>query len=164
MIAGDRAGARKANAWALDSAAKLVSLDHTVTDWRTDCLLPARWMQIAINGGDDATAGEKIAAFGRDFTWNRTGKATEDERFAWIMVDVLDGIHWRSLGDRIRAQASFARAAARYPANGLTDARLLAVASYLNRSEKISGLPQIAPAMAGRVRYDVGALLGNQRG
>jgi tetratricopeptide (TPR) repeat protein len=164
MIAGDRAGARKANAWALDSAAKLVSLDHTVTDWRTDCLLPARWMQIAINGSDDATAGEKIAAFGRDFTWNRTGKATEDERFAWIMVDVLDGIHWRSLGDRIRAQASFARAAARYPANGLTDARLLAVASYLNRSEKISGLPQIAPAMAGRVRYDVGALLGNQRG
>jgi len=40
----------------------------------------------------------------------------------------------------------------------------LAVASYLNRSGNVSGLPQIAPAMAGRVRYDVGALLGNQRG
>lgn len=164
MMAGDRAGAREANAWALDSAARLVSLDRTVTDWRTDCLLPARWMQIALSGDDESATRREITAFARDFTWNRTGKATEDERFAWIMVDVLDGIQWRSLGDRVRAQASFARAAERFPATDLTDARLLAVASYLKRSEKISGLPQIAPAMAGRVRYDVGALLGNQRG
>jgi hypothetical protein len=50
------------------------------------------------------------------------------------------------------------------PTGAITDARLLAVAAYLNRFHQFSGLPAIAPAAASRVRYDVGALLGNAKG
>lgn len=166
IMAGDWQGARQANAWALDSASKLVALDRTVANWRTDCLLPARWMQIAISDGTRSLSASRslVANFESDFAWSKDGKASEDERFAWIMVDVLDGMHWRSAGEPARAQASFARAAGRLPSGGVTDARLLAVAAYLNRIQRISGLPQVAPAMAGRVRYDVGALLNGQRG
>ena len=166
MMSGDWAAARGANAWAVDNANRLVVRDQTVTDWRTDCLLPARWMQIAISreAGDPAAARAEIAGFGRDFAWSATGKATDDERFAWVMVDLMDGTDWRSAGDASKAQAGFARAASRLPANNLTDARLLAVAAWLNRFQRVSGLPPVAPAMAGRVRYDVGALLGNRKG
>jgi len=157
MVAGDRAGARGANAWALDSAAKLVASDRTVTDWRTDCLLPARWMQIALS--DKPAARQQIAAFDRDFR-NPSTKPTSEERFAWIAVDMLDGANWRAAGDPSKARVSFTRAASRLPAGTPTDARLLAVANYLKRSENISGLPATAPATAGPVRYDVGALLG----
>lgn len=162
MMAGDLTGARAANALALDSATALVALDRTVTDWRTDCLLPARWMQIALGDGG-AAARDRIAGFGRDFAWDGA-KATEEERFAWVMVDLLDGAHWRSNGDPSRARASFARAAGRLPDGAITDARLLAVAAYLRRFHGTSGLPAVAPAAAGRVRYDVGALLGNRKG
>jgi hypothetical protein len=77
------------------------------------------------------------------------------------MVDVLDGVRWRSAGENSKARESFARAASRLPTDHLNDPRLLAVASYLNRNQGIAGLPQVAPAMASRVRYDVGALLNS---
>jgi tetratricopeptide (TPR) repeat protein len=161
MMSGDRAGARELNASALDSAAKLVALDRTFADWRTDCLLPARWMQIALSDGP--VVRQRIAAFNRDFK-SPAAKPTEDERFAWIAVDLLDGVNWRAAGQQSKAQASFARAAERLPQGTPTDARLLAVATYLNRFEKISGLPVIAPATAGPVRYNLGALLDNRKG
>jgi hypothetical protein len=163
MMNGELAAARETNAWALDSAVKLVAADHTVADWRTDCLLPARWMQVALSKDFGATR-SLIAAFNRDFVWDTTGKVTADERFAWVMVDVLDGLYWRSVGNASNARSSFARAGSRASAANLSDARLLAVAAYLNRNQHISGLPQVAPAMASRVRYDVGALLNSQRG
>ena len=163
MMNGDLSAARETNAWALDSAVKLVAADHTVADWRTDCLLPARWMQVALSKDFGATR-SLIAAFNRDFVWDTTGKVTADERFAWVMVDVLDGLYWRSVGNASNARSSFARAGSRASAANLSDSRLLAVAAYLNRNQHISGLPQVAPAMASRVRYDVGALLNSQRG
>ena len=157
MMSGDRAGAREANAWALESATKLVASDRTVTDWRNDCLLPARWMQIALS--DRIATRQRIAAFDGDFK-GPSAKPTEEERFAWIAVDMLEGANWRALGDQSKARVSFTRAASRLPAGTPTDARLLAVATYLKHSEGISGLPAAAPATAGPVRYDVGALLG----
>ena len=163
MMNGELAAARETNAWALDSAVKLVAADHTVADWRTDCLLPARWMQVALSKDFGATR-SLIAAFNRDFVWDTKGKVTADERFAWVMVDVLDGLYWRSVGNASNARSSFARAGSRASTANLSDARLLAVAAYLNRNQHISGLPQVAPAMASRVRYDVGALLNSQRG
>ena len=163
MMNGDLSAARETNAWALDSAVKLVAADHTVADWRTDCLLPARWMQVALSKDFGATR-SLIAAFNRDFVWDTKGKVTADERFAWVMVDVLDGLYWRSVGNASNARSSFARAGSRASAANLSDSRLLAVAAYLNRNQHISGLPQVAPAMASRVRYDVGALLNSQRG
>ena len=164
MMTGNWPAARETNAWALGSAAKLVATDRTVADWRNDCLLPARWMQIALSGKDARTVRQLTAAFDQDFSWDSNGKATEDERFAWIMVDVLDGLHWRSIGDIARARDSFARAVGRFPSDKPTDARLLAVAGYLRRFQHTSGLPQVAPATAGRVQYDVGALLTTKGG
>jgi hypothetical protein len=161
MLSGDRAQARTTNEWALGQAARLVVADATVPEWRTDCLMPARWMQIALSNGPIAR--QQIAAFDRDFK-NPAAKPTEEERFAWIAVDMLDGANWRSAGEPSKAQASFVRAASRLPTGTPTDARLLAVANYLNRFEKISGLPAAAPATAGPVRYDVGALLGIRKG
>lgn len=164
MVRGDWAAAREVNAWSIDSANRLVALDRTVADWRTDCLLPARWMQIALSEKHGSAARQLITAFENDFAWNPKGSATGDERFAWVMVDLLDGLNWRSAGDPRKAKASFARAASRFSADNLTDARLLAVAAYLDRFQQVSGLPQVAPAVASRVRYDVGALLNSQRG
>lgn len=163
IIAREWAEARQANRWALDNATKLVRLDSTVTNWRTDCLLPARWMQIAISSGakDQPAVRQQIAQFDRNFSWDPAGKASEEERFAWVMVDVLEGVHWRSAGENSKARESFARAASRLPTDHLNDPRLLAVASYLNRNQGIAGLPQVAPATASRVRYDVGALLNS---
>jgi hypothetical protein len=118
-------------------------------------------MQIALS--DDTLVRQQIAAFDRDFK-NLAAKPTEEERFAWIAVDLLNGVNWRAAGQQAKAQASFTRAADRLPAGTPTDARLLAVATYLNRFEKIPGLPANAPATASSVRYNLGALLGNRKG
>jgi len=160
LISGNRPEARAANVWALDNAKKLVASDRTVTDWRTDGLLPARWLQIALS--DPAVARGQIAAFNSDFRSPGT-KPTEEERFAWVAVDMLDGSNWRSVGNQSKAQLSFARASSRLPTGTPTDARLLAAAKYLSRFEKVSGLPAAAPATASPVRYDVGALLGTRK-
>lgn len=166
MMSGDWANAWTANQWALDNAQRLVAADHTVAEWRTDCLLPARWMQIAIRNVEDAQASTRdlIDSFKREFIWDAQSKSA-DERFAWIMVEVLDGMERRMSGDEVAARASLRRAALSLPENGgLLDARLLGAARYLQRSAKVSGLPVTAPALAGRVRYNVGALLPANRG
>jgi hypothetical protein len=166
MMSGDWEGARQANALALGNARKLVAIDGKVPEWRTDCLLPARWMEIAISvaGGDRASARAQIGKFRQDFTWNERTKSA-DERFAWIIVDTLDGIDHRAGGKEAAAGASFQRAALYLPRDvNLMDARLLGAASYLQRASSITGLPASAPAAAGRVKYDVGALLPAQGG
>jgi len=166
MITGDWAAARVVNAPTLGRAFNLVATDRTVTEWRSDCLLPARWMEIAIRvaDGDRATARNLISKFRQDFTWNE-GTKSADERFAWVMIETFDGLESRAGGNEAAARASFQRAALYLPKNGgLMDARLLGAARYLKGATGISGLPAIAPATASRVRYDVGALLNSPRG
>jgi hypothetical protein len=166
MMTGDWAGARHANSFALANARKLVAIDQRVPEWRTDCLLPARWMEIAIRvaDGQRASARDLIARFRKDFRWNDATRSA-DERFAWVMVETLDGIARRASGDRAGAGASFQRAALYLPkTDGLMDARLLGAARYLQRTAKVTGLPASAPAMAGRVQYNVGALLSTRGG
>lgn len=166
MMTGDWAGAEDANSLALANARKLVATDRTVAEWKTDCLLPARWMEIAIRvaDGQSSAARDLITQFRRDFRWNEATKSA-DERFAWVMVETLDGIGRRAAGDEPGARASFQRAALHLPkSDGLMDARLLGAARYLQRTAKITGLPASAPAMAGRVQYNVGALLSSSGG
>jgi len=166
MMTGDWVGARHANLLALANAQKLVAVDRTVPEWRTDCLLPARWMEIAISvaDGQRIVARELIERFRRDFHWDDTTKSA-DERFAWVMVDTLDGIARRASGDQAGARASFQRAALYLPrSDRLMDARLLGAARYLQRTTRVTGLPASAPAMAGRVQYNVGALLSSSGG
>lgn len=81
------------------------------------------------------------------------------------MVETLDGIGRRAAGDEAGARANFQRAAFYLPKNGgLMDARLFGAARYLQRTTRVTGLPASAPAMAGRVQYNVGALLSSPRG
>ena len=81
------------------------------------------------------------------------------------MVETLDGIGRRAAGDRTGARASFQRAALYLPRkDGLFDARLLGAARYLQKTTTVTGLPASAPAMAGRVQYNVGALLSTRGG
>jgi hypothetical protein len=166
MMTGDWAGAGQANSLALANAQRLVAVDHTVPEWRTDCLLPARWMEIAISVADGHRTAARglIARFRQDFSWNDATKSA-DERFAWVMVETLDGIGRRAAGDEAGARANFQRAAFYLPKNGgLMDARLFGAARYLQRTTRVTGLPASAPAMAGRVQYNVGALLSSPRG
>jgi hypothetical protein len=166
MMTGDWAGAQHANSLALTNARKLVAVDQTVPEWRTDCLLPARWMEIAIRvaAGQRAAASGLIATFRQDFRWNDATRSA-DERFAWVMVETLDGIVRRASGDPVSANASFQRAVLYLPkSNGLMDARLVGAARYLQKTTRVTGLPASAPAMAGRVQYNVGALLSSSGG
>ena len=165
MIAGDWPGARQANVLALKNAQRLVAIDRTVPEWRTDCLIPARWMEIAIAVADKrAGARDLVERFRKDFTWNAASKSA-DERFAWIMVETLEGVERRSRGDEAGARVSFQRAALYLPQEpSLMDARLLGVAKYLRRTSTVTGQPASAPAMAGPVQYNVGALLPAKRG
>jgi hypothetical protein len=69
------------------------------------------------------------------------------------------------LGTKDGARASFQRAALFLPkGNGIMDARLLGAARYLQQTTRVTGLPASAPAMAGRVQYNVGALLSSPGG
>jgi hypothetical protein len=166
MMMDDWTGAQHANSLALTNARKLVSVDKTVPEWRTDCLLPARWMEIAIRvaAGQRAAASGLIATFRQDFRWNDATRSA-DERFAWVMVETLDGIVRRASGDPVSANASFQRAVLYLPkSNGLMDARLVGAARYLQKTTRVTGLPASAPAMAGRVQYNVGALLSSSGG
>jgi tetratricopeptide (TPR) repeat protein len=155
MISSDWAGARKSNLLALDQARQLVAKDAGVTEWRSDCLMPARWMEIAIAGAarDHALARQKIAEFERDFPVG-DGPKTDEERFAWIMAYALEGSNWRSLGETARSKASFAQAAALVPATGVTDLRLAAAGDYLRRS---SGRLVLSSGQ-GATRYNLGLL------
>jgi len=161
MMAGDWSAAREANALALENAQRLVATDGSVLEWRTDCLLPARWMEIAVAvaAGRREAAQGLIARFRKDFTWNG-GTKSADERFAWIMIDMLDGMELRAAGNEPAARARLQQAAQYLPAEPrLMDARLMGAAKYLQRTTRETGLPASAPADAGRVRYDVGAFL-----
>ena len=155
MMAGDWSAAREANALALENARRLVATDGAVLEWRTDCLLPARWMEIAVAvaAGRREAAQGLIARFRKDFTWNG-GTKSADERFAWIMIDMLDGMELRAAGNEPAARARLQQAAQYLPAEPrLMDARLMGAAKYLQRTTRETGLPASAPADAGRNAY-----------
>ncbi len=137
MMSSDWAEAGKSNALALDQARQLAAKDASVPEWRTDCLMPARWMEIAIaeHAKDHARARQMIAQFESDFPAGK-GPPTDEERFARIMAYALSGANWRALGDSIRSKANYARAAALVPATGVTDLRLAAAGDYLRPSSK----------------------------
>jgi tetratricopeptide (TPR) repeat protein len=161
MISADWAGAKNSNVMALDHARRLVTQDGSVTEWRTGCLMPARWMEIAIAEAsrDHAAARQKIAEFEHDFTVGE-GPETDEERFAWIMVYALSGSNWKALGDNARSKASFARAAAMVPATGVTDLRLAAAGDYLRRS---SGKLALTSGQGEASGYNLGVLFTSAR-
>jgi tetratricopeptide (TPR) repeat protein len=135
MISGDWRGAREENARAVDRAGKLASTSRSIVNWRSECLIPARWMQIAIErtlGGESAVRDE-LAAFARDFPEPAVIK-DDDERFARAAVLLVSGLGHRSRGETALARADFDHAARLLPTPGTpVDARMAALESTVYR-------------------------------
>ncbi|MBO9518207.1 MAG: toll/interleukin-1 receptor domain-containing protein [Porphyrobacter sp.] len=142
MMLADWPDAGKTNQWALQQARQLVSTDASVMEWRADCLMPARWREIAIVQalGDRAAAREKITAFQRDFRVN-TNPQSDEERLARVMVHLLSGANWSASGNKALASADFARARDLIASTRITDSRMIAAASYLKDKSGLSALP-----------------------
>ena len=155
MRAGDWRLAEVNNAWALEHARSLVATDPSVTRWRADCLMPARWLEIAIDqrlhGAAAARAG--IARFNRDYPGSGD-PTSEDERFARVMVRALAGLNWRILGDRARSQGSFQQAMRLLPEGDTAmRARMAAVSGLVGEGSMSTA--------AARAEPDGGAEQGN---
>ena len=147
MLVQDWDGAAKVNKWALASAAALLQADAGVTAWRSDCLLPARWMQsaIAVAQGRHADAARQLSAFKQEFATDGAGKSDE-ARFGWLVAHLLSIGNARALGDAARMQrdeqvARTFLAAAQTP----LDARFGAAADWLAAASPGQG-PQPAPS------------------
>ncbi len=113
MLAGDWERAREVNARALAGAAELVEGDASVAAWRTDCLLPARWMQAAIlmaRGEHDAAA-SRLARFVADFQADADAKSP-DARFGWLMAQLLSARNATQRGDADTRERALATARA----------------------------------------------------
>ena len=160
MMAGKWPGAREENARALADARHLVTTDKTIAAWRSECLIPARWMQIAIDrklAGDRAVHAD-IAAFARDFPEPRSIN-DDDERFARAMVLVLSALDHRAHGGDAWMKADLAHAAQLLPAPGApAEARMTALARIVYKLDP-AATGGIAPALAASGRYDLGTVL-----
>ena len=151
MLVGDWDSAATANQWALASAAGLLQADAGVTAWRSDCLMPARWMQsaIAMAQGRHADAARQLSAFKQEFAADGAGKSDE-ARFGWLVAHLLSIGNARALGDAARVQRDerVAReflAAAQPP----LDARFGAAADWLATASPGQGpRPAAGPAPA----------------
>jgi tetratricopeptide (TPR) repeat protein len=150
MLVGDWDGAAKVNQWALGGAAALLQADAGVTAWRSDCLLPARWMQsaIAMARGRHAEAARQLDAFKKDFVGDSAGKS-EEARFGWLVAHLLSIGNARALGESARMQRDeqvareyLARAQAPLDARFSAAADWLATASQGRETETGSAPPQ----------------------
>jgi tetratricopeptide (TPR) repeat protein len=142
MMMANWSGARETNQWALRQAQQLLSTDASVMEWRSDCLMPARWREIAIAQamGNREAAREKINAFQRDFRVS-TNPQSDEERLARVMVHLLSGADWSASGDKARARADFAQARDLISGTTITDSRMIAAATFLKNKSGLSALP-----------------------
>lgn len=99
MLTGDWSQAAIVNQYARDNADALLKSDASVAAWRTDCLLPARWMQaaIAIAKGERSLAEDQLSRFRRDFAADSAGTSAE-ARFGWVMAHLLSAANARAQG------------------------------------------------------------------
>ncbi len=157
MMRQDWAAAADANVWALDRARKLVATDRTVASWRTDCLLPAQWMNVAILHRRSTPIAAR-AAIGAVSGAPAPGELkSPDARFARIMLAVLSGVTARQLGEASRGATDWAKARAMLPpAQASLDARFVAAARLLDASP-------VAPPVPREGGYDLKAIVGPTR-
>ncbi|GAB3337105.1 toll/interleukin-1 receptor domain-containing protein [Marilutibacter aestuarii] len=133
MLSRDWDGAAEVNARALADANALVEGDRSVTAWRTDGLLPARWMQAAIlvARGEHEAAAPHLQRFVGDFSQD-AGAKSPDARFGWLVAKLLVARNARALDDEAAAAQATAEARAYLASlDGGQDARFRAVADWL---------------------------------
>ena len=147
MMTGKWRSADEVNSWALDHARKLVATDASVAGWRSECLMPARWMQIAIDQRLEgaSTARAEIGRFDEDFPGTGNAKS-EDERFARIMVRSLAGVNWRKLHDTARSQRAFTEAMRLLPeGDKAMNARMVAMSRLIGSPGPNDKIAQALP-------------------
>jgi tetratricopeptide (TPR) repeat protein len=166
MMTNNWSEAASTNQWALARARALVATDRTVRAWRSDCLMPAQWMEIAITQarGDLGSARQKIDAFEREYR-NFANPKSEEEGFARVMVYTLSGINWRAFDDEPQAIASFERAVDLLPKDpSLGGTRMAATAVFLRGLSADRQAAQTVPAAQAASPYNVRALLFHTEG
>ncbi len=144
MLSHDWAGAAEANARALAGANALVAGDASVTAWRTDGLLPARWMQAAIlvARGEHAAAAPALERFARDFAGDADATSPE-ARFGWLVAKLLAARNAGALDDDVAAARALEEARAYLASlDGRQDARFRAAAEWLADPDPRSPRPE----------------------
>jgi tetratricopeptide (TPR) repeat protein len=161
LMSSNWTGARQTNQRALDQAKQLVATDASVTEWRTDCLMPARWMEIAIAeaSSDHARARQQIIAFERDFS-NAVKPKSDEERFAWVMLYALSGANWLSFGNKTQSDARFAQALQMLPDTGSASFQSVGAANILRKVAGRSAFPTSLEMESG---FDLRALFKTAR-
>ncbi|WP_052631993.1 TIR domain-containing protein [Pseudoxanthomonas suwonensis] len=163
MLDGRWQEAEQLNRQALALATALVATDPSVADWRTDVLMSARWMDIAIafalHGPAAGRAG--IARFRRDFG-DDLDSGDSSLRMPWVAVLAMDAIDQANAGQADAARERLVALQAQLPPT--PQPRTQAVLRYL-RGEMPLHLPaDDAPAPAVRLGYDPGVILQAAKG
>jgi tetratricopeptide (TPR) repeat protein len=147
----------------LERAAALAADDATVAVRRSEGLMTARWLDIALRFAlDGRGAGrEAIERFGVDFG-SGAQVAADAPRSPWVMVLAMDALDRAAAGDRDGAgrQVAALRALVPYP----PQPRERAVLGFLGAALDIDTLPGDAPAPAGATGYAPGAFLQAAQG
>lgn len=100
MMLGKWEEAGQLNQLALSRSEALVAADSTVRHWKTNRLMSARWMEIAISFalGQTGEAREKVQLFYQEFG-NDPDLPREAAHTAWCMVLAMDALDHRVAGD-----------------------------------------------------------------
>jgi tetratricopeptide (TPR) repeat protein len=144
MMTGDWQAARTENARALIDSRRLVATDQTIANWRSQCLMQARWIQIAIDSrlGKAGVARDEIDGFARDFPEPAVIK-DGDERFARIMALVLSARDHQARSESNEADAELAHAVKLMPPPGTaSDPRIAAMIRVLYKLGPSAPLPK----------------------
>jgi tetratricopeptide (TPR) repeat protein len=165
MMIGEWQAAHAENAQALSDARELVATDRTIANWRTQCLMHARWTEIVIDhrlGSGSALRG-KIEDFARDFPEAASVK-DNDERFARMIVLVVSALDHRAHGDAVQADADVAHAVRLVPpAGAILEPRITAMTRVLYKLAPSASLrPQVSADNSGK--YQLGAVLFTRSG
>lgn len=162
VLAGRWQEAEPLSRWALEQSAELVALDPSVETWRTNRLMPARWLEIAIASarGDSAVVVSRAAAFEREFAADQSTGAGS-LRTAWVMVVAVSAAHQHAQGDQEAARARLDVLRASLPERLGT--RELAVISHVGRSLSQGPGPADVSMPASAQGYDPGAFLPSMK-
>jgi len=163
MLDGRWQEAEQLNRQALALATALVATDPSVASWRTDVLMGARWMEVAISFAlHGPLAGrEGIARFKRDFASDRNADDTGPS-MPWVAVLAMDAIDRAYAGQRDLARDQLLALQAQLPA--APQPRSQAVLLYL-RADMAPLFPAgDAPAPAAGLGYDPGVILQAAKG
>ncbi len=156
MMLGKWDESRQLNWLALSRSEALVAADPTVLYWKTNRLMSARWMEIAIAFalGQATEAREKILLFNREFG-NDPDLPRDAAAIPWCMVLAMDALDRRSAGDLQTAAARTEELRALNP----DMPREILVLSYLQDGSSSIPWPANRAEQARIIKYDPALIL-----